>query len=59
MFQSIRAEIPSGPGAMLVGELKMRSRTLSEEHEREEGIEIGGGGVDGEERGSVKTGREI
>ena len=53
---------PSGPGAMLVGELRMRSSTLSGEHKREGGVEIGGGGgggEDGEERGGVKTGREI
>ena len=51
MLRSIRAEIPSGPGAMLVGELRMRSSTLSGEHKREGGVEIGGGGEDGEERG--------
>ena len=44
---------------MLVGEFRMRSRTLSGEHKREGGVEIGGGGVDGEERGGVKTGREV
>ena len=51
MLRSIRAEIPSGPGAILVDELRMRSSTLSGEHRRDGGVEKGGGGEDGEERG--------
>ena len=33
-----------------MGEFRMRSKTFSGEHKREGGVEIGGGGVDGEER---------
>ena len=38
-----------------MGEFRMRSRTLSGEHKREGGVEVEGGGVDGEERGGEEV----
>ena len=41
---SMIAEMPSGPGAIFVGEFRIRSKTISGVHKSGEGREEGGGG---------------